>query len=241
MAKENEIILRIRTQQDGSVKASIQETEKLKKSTEGLSGAKDKGTEAGKKFHKQEKSLYQTNLSSAKGFSKMKETMTGGGSSSLVAAYATLAANVFAATAAFNALRTAAQVQTLTEGFTRLANESGRSAEVIASNLREIAQNALSMEEALRASSLAISSGFSTQQLEELTLVATNASLALGRNLGDSVDRLIRGVAKLEPEILDELGIMVRLDTAVENYAAQINKSASSLTDFERRQAFLNE
>ena len=56
----------------------------------------------------------------------------------------------------------------------------------------------------------------------------------------DSIDRLFRGVAKLEPEILDELGILVRLDTAVTEYAASLNKSATQLTDAERRQAFLN-
>ena len=33
---------------------------------------------------------------------------------------------------------------------------------------------------------------------------------------------LTRGAIKLEPEILDELGIMVRLDDAVENYADSI-------------------
>jgi tetratricopeptide (TPR) repeat protein len=70
--------------------------------------------------------------------------------------------------------------------------------------------------------------------------VARNASISLGRNLGDSIDRLFRGVAKLEPEILDELGILVRLDTAVENYAAKLGKAATDLSDFERRQAFLN-
>ena len=93
----------------------------------------------------------------------------------------------------------------------------------------------------MRASAIAVTSGFSTTQLEKLAEVGKNASIALGRNLGDSVDRLTRGVAKLEPEILDELGIMVRLDTAVRRYAATIGKTATELTDFERRQAFLNE
>ena len=239
---ENKVLIELIISEKGSKATLVQkETEKLSKSTDKVDKSRKKLNKTTDNTNKREKALYQTNLSSAKGFSKMKETMGGGGSSGLVAAYATLAANVFAATAAFNALRQAAQVQTLVEGFTVLANESGRTATVVAEGLREIAQGALSMEEALRASSLALSSGFSTAQLEELTQVATNASLALGRNLGDSVDRLIRGVAKLEPEILDELGIMVRLDTAVENYAASIGKSASALTDFERRQAFLNE
>ena len=55
----------------------------------------------------------------------MKETM-GSGSSGLVGAYATLAANVFAATAAFNALRGKQLRYKHLEGFTFLGNTSGR-------------------------------------------------------------------------------------------------------------------
>ena len=222
------------------LKVVAKDTEKLAKNTKKAGDEIAKTDKKAKDFDKQNKALYQSNLSTAKGFSKMKETM-GSGSSGLVGAYATLAANVFAATAAFNALRQAAQVETLAEGFNFLANTSGRTSELIANNLREITGNALSLEGALRASAIAVTSGFSTTQLEKLAEVGKNASIALGRNLGDSVDRLTRGVAKLEPEILDELGIMVRLDTAVRRYAATIGKTATELTDFERRQAFLNE
>ena len=223
------------------LKVVAKDTEKLAKNVDKVDKAQSKADKSGNKYHKQQKAIHQSNLSSAKGFSKMNETMGSGGSSGLVGAYATLAANVFAATAAFNALRTAAQVETLAEGFNFLANTSGRTSEVIAGNLKEITGNALSMEGALRASAIAITSGFSTQQMEKLAEVGKNASIALGRNLGDSIDRLIRGVAKLEPEILDELGIMVRLDTATRRYAATLGKTATELTDFERRQAFLNE
>ena len=65
------------------------EQKKTKKSTEDVS-------KSHAKYDKQNKSVYQGNLSSAKSFSKMKETI-GGGSSGLVQAYATLAANVFSA------------------------------------------------------------------------------------------------------------------------------------------------
>ena len=58
--------------------------------------------------------------------------------------------------------------------------------------------------------------------------------------MGDAMDRLVRGTAKLEPEILDELGIMVRLDDAVRDYAAQLGVAKESMTQFQRRQAFLN-
>ena len=176
---------------------------------------------------------------STKSFSKMSQTI-GTGSSGLVGAYATLAANVFAASAAFNALRSAAQVETLARGFDFLAAQVGRSGEKISGTLRDITNQALSFEDATRASAVAITAGFSTENIERLGNVARNASISLGRNLGDSIDRLFRGVAKLEPEILDELGILVRLDTATENYAASLGKAATDLSDFERRQAFLN-
>ena len=45
----------------------------------------------------------------------------------------------------------------------------------------------------------------------------------------------------LEPEILDELGLFIRLDDAASKYAATLGKTANELTNTERRAAFLNE
>lgn len=237
---DNKIIIEILTDDKGTAKKAQLKQKDLQSQVKKTGDQYKKTGKQAQDYNKKEKALYQSNLSTAKGFSKMKETM-GSGSSGLVGAYATLAANVFAATAAFNALRGAAQVQTLIEGFTFLGNAAGQTSLQIANGIREITDNAVSLEIALRSSAIALTSGFNTDQIAELAEVAKNASIALGRNMADSMDRLFRGVAKLEPEILDELGIMVRLDTAVTKYAAQLGKSATALTDFERRQAFLNE
>jgi hypothetical protein len=220
--------------------------EVVQKQQEKLSKGIDKTTESHKKLDKQQKTTYgrqeqgliQT-ANGTKNFSKLAGSI-GNDRSGLVGAYAALAANIFAATAAFNALRSAAQVDTLIQGFTFLSNAAGVSGLQIAEGLRNVTDNAISLEESLRASSIAITSGFNPEQIQRLGEVARNASIALGRNLGDSIDRLFRGVAKLEPEILDELGILVRLDTATKEYGASIGKTSEELTDFERRQAFLN-
>jgi hypothetical protein len=60
------------------------------------------------------------------------------------------------------------------------------------------------------------------------------------KDLNDSFDRLTRGAAKLEPEILDELGIIVRIDKAVADYAARVGKGVKELSLWERQQAFVN-
>ena len=222
-----------------NISVVAKDTERLGKAIDNTEKKQNKADKTQKNYYnRQEKGVIGV-ANSTKSFSKMSQTI-GTGSSGLVGAYATLAANVFAATAAFNALRSAAQVETLARGFDFLAAQVGRSGEQISGTLREITNQALSFEDATRASAVAITAGFSTENIERLGQVARNASISLGRNLGDSIDRLFRGVAKLEPEILDELGILVRLDTAVENYAAKLGKAATDLSDFERRQAFLN-
>jgi len=190
-------------------------------------------------YNKREKALYQSGLSASKGFSKMNQTI-GGGSSGLVGAYATLAANVFAATAAFQVLKEAAAFENLISGLEAVGAAAGRNLTFASEKLVEVSGFALSTERAMRSMALGVSSGFSTEQMEKLTTVARGASLALGRDMGDAMDRLTRGAAKLEPEILDELGIMVRLDDATERYATTIGKSVGQLSQFERRQAFLN-
>ena len=239
---DNKVLIELQVIQKGDSLSIIQkDTDKLAKTQDNLDKKQKKVGKSSETVIKGQKGIHQANLSSSKGFSKMNQMLDGGGGSSgLVAAYATLAANVFAATAAFNAFRGAAAFQQLGEGFTFMANQAGRTMDLVVERLKEVSGEALSTEQALQGASLAISAGFSTDDLEKLTKVAKGASLALGRNLSDAFDRLTRGAIKLEPEILDELGIMVRLDDATDAYAASIGKTSDQLTQFQRQQAFVN-
>lgn len=189
-------------------------------------------------FNTQSKGVIGT-ANSTKSFSKLASTI-GSGNGGLVGAYATLAANVFAVTAAFNALQSAAQVEQIERGLIALGNRTGQTLTVFADGLKEITGNAISTEQALRSTAQVVSAGFSGAELERLGRVATDVSFALGRSMTDSMDRLTRGVIKLEPELLDELGIMTRLGDATSAYAAELGKSQNSLTRAERSQAFYN-
>ena len=239
MAK-NQIIFEIDVK-TGQLTKATQNIKKNTKSIEEQEKTQKKATKTSNNYDKQNKSLYQSNLSSAKSFSKMNQTIGGsGGSGALVASYAVLAANVFAVTAAFNTLRAAAASEKLAEGLVAFSNSSGQSLDLVAKKLQETTGHAVSFDMAMRTAALSTSAGFGVAEMEGLTRVAKGASLALGRDMGDALDRLTRGAIKLEPEILDELGIMVRLDDATENYAATLGKSATQLTRFERQQAFMN-
>ena len=181
-----------------------------------------------------------TRKAEGRNFSGLAGMAGGGGGGSLVAGYAEIAANIFAITAAFQALSDAAKVEQLTQGLELMGARGGVALKSVAKDLREVTGSAISTADAMRVVAQASSAGLGQDEITRLGKVARGASLALGRDMSDSMDRLTRGAIKLEPELLDELGIMVRLDQAVKTYAEQNDKAASSLTLTERRQAFLN-
>lgn len=171
----------------------------------------------------------------ARDFAKESQGLGG-----LVRLYATVAANLFAVGAAFNALKEAMNTTNMVEGLNQLGATSGQSLGTLAKNLATASGGALSLRDSMEATAKATSAGMSAKQLMQLGSVARSASQALGLSMTDAVSRLTRGITKLEPELLDELGIFTKIDKATEDYARSVGKSAGALTDFERRQAFAN-
>jgi hypothetical protein len=236
-----------------NIKLVQRDIEELGSSVNKTSMAEEKNTKAKKdnkkatddlaagsqNYNRGQKGVAGATANSTKAFSKQRDAI--GGSNGLVAAYATVAATLFAATAAFGALRRASQVEQLESGLAALGATSGIAMRTLSTGLAEATGNAISLEQAMRSTAQIVSAGLDPSSIEEFGNAARNISVALGRNVTDSLDRLTRGISKLEPELLDELGLFVRVDEAVEKYAQSLGKSASELTNFERRIAFQNE
>jgi hypothetical protein len=203
-----------------------------KKAAAGLEGLAKGASTADRNL----KGAAQTSSNGTKNFSKMAQGMGG-----LVGVYATLAAQAFAVSAAFNFLKSAMDFKNLIEGQKALGAVTGVAYKTISNSVVEATNGQLKYAEAAKAAAIGTASGISPTQLARLGTAAKNASLALGRDLGDSFDRLIRGVTKAEPELLDELGIILRLDNATSKYGLKIGKAASELNEFERSQAVANE
>lgn len=195
----------------------------------------DQVGKATERVGRQQTRLGQASASAGRQFSAQATGLGG-----LVSAYAGAAATVFAITAAFQALNQAAQTAQVVEGLNALATTVGTTGSEILKRSQEVTRGLVSIRETAESVNIGLSAGFNQDQILELQKVSLGASRALGRTLTDALTRVTRGAAKLEPELLDELGIFVKIDPAVEAYAAKLNKTASSLTDFERRQAFVN-
>ena len=182
------------------------------------------------------KGAAQASANGTKNFSKMGQGMGG-----LVGVYATLAASAFALSAAFQFLKGASDFRNLLEGQKALGAVTGVAYKSITNSVIAATDGQLKYAEAAKAAAIGTASGLSPDQLTRLGAAAKTASVALGRDLGDSFDRLIRGTTKAEPELLDELGIILRLEAATEKYGLQIGKAAGDLNAFERSQAVANE
>ena len=183
------------------------------------------------------KSLSNQTSNTTKAFSKQAQTISGG----LVPIYATLAAQVFAVSAAFRFFQEASDFRNLIAGQQAFGAMTGVMYKSLAKDIREATNAQISYTDASQAAAIGIASGLNATQLSQLGKAAADVSLVLGRDVTDSFQRLVRGVTKAEPELLDELGIVLRLDPALRNYAAAIGKTKDELNAFERSQAVAGE
>ena len=167
----NEVKLTLKVDDNGSLQIISAEAEKAASSTEKLDRATKKTNKTRKDHQKVEKGVGQMTSNTTKAFSKQTGAISGG----LVPAYAVLAANIFAITAAFGALQRAAQVDQLTAGLTALGRASGLAMQTLSSGLVEATGNALSLEEAMRSTALITSAGLDPSSIERFGEVARNA------------------------------------------------------------------
>jgi len=220
----------LRLDDGNTIELYTKKTKQAKKATDDLNRTEQT-------LNRNFKGASRQSSNTTKNFSKMAQGITGG----LVPAYATLAANIFAITAAFRFLKDAADLRILEQGQLEYSQRTGQSLAILTRQLQAATGAQLAFAEAAQAVAIGTAAGLSAQQINELGVVAKNASLMLGRDLTDSFNRLVRGAVKAEPELLDELGIILRLDTATEKYALSIGKAKNQLNIFEKSQAVVNE
>ena len=153
---------------DGSLKLLEGKLKNTKKATDNLS--RSEAT-----LNRNFKGASQQSSNTTKNFSKMAQGITGG----LVPAYATLAANIFAITAAFRFLQDAANYRILIEGQQEFATRTGDSLATVTRRLREATGGQLAFAEAAQSAAIGRAAGLSATQLSRLGTLAKNASIAL--------------------------------------------------------------
>ena len=220
---------------NGKMQKATLSAKKLRAALDDVDSAQERAGKSARTYDRNTKGAAKTTSNSTKEFSKMAQGMGG-----LVGAYATVAASVFALSAAFNFFKQAADLAALTSGQELFAARTGASMKLMTSNIQAATGGLVAFKDAAQAAAIGQAAGLTADQMERLGKVAKNAGTILGRDVTDSFNRLTRGAIKAEPELLDELGIIIRIDRASQDYARTINKNANDLTQFEKTQAVVN-
>jgi len=129
------------------------------------------------------------------------------------------------------------------ESFTGIAEASGIAGSEMLKALQSGSGGLISNIDMMKTYNLAaslVSSQFANELPNAMEFVG-KVSASTGEDMGFLMDSLVRGVGRLSPMILDNLGIQVDLNSAYATYAAELGKSASELTKTEQQTALMNQ
>ena len=131
----------------------------------------------------------------------------------------------------------AAKLGPIKEAFEGIAEASGESAEEVLKAFKVQSKGMVSNTDLMKNYNLASSlvSDTFANELPEAMGYLTKVAGATGEDMGFMMDSLVRGVGRLSPMILDNLGIQVDLTKAYDDYALSLGKSADELTKTEQQ------
>ena len=135
----------------------------------------------------------------------------------------------------------ASKVESLNTAFTTLSG-GAINASVAIDKLKDATNNTMSEMELFQQANNAMILGVTknSDEMAEMFDMAQRLGRALGRDAASSVESLVTGIGRQSRLMLDNIGIIVKSEEAYKKYALELKKSVKSLTDSEKRQAFLN-
>lgn len=138
--------------------------------------------------------------------------------------------------------KSAASFDVLRDSFNDLAASAGESGDAMLNSLRGASQGMIADQDLILAANRAMMLGVAqnSQQMVELLQVATVRGKAMGMSATDAFNDLVTGLGRMSPLILDNLGIVTGGEKVFDDYAKSLGRTASSLSDTEKKQALFN-
>lgn len=141
----------------------------------------------------------------------------------------------------FQFFKIAAEVDSITKAFSSLSSTVGAVSTTFLTKLRTAVRGTVSDLELMRITNNAVLLGVveTEEQFSELANVARRLGRAVGRGPTEAVDTLALGIGRQSRRILDNIGLIVRVEDAQKEYARSLGVSTAELTENEKRHAFL--
>lgn len=141
---------------------------------------------------------------------------------------------------AFDFAEAGAKIMALRRSFDNLARTYGASGKQILKELKAVSRGTVTTTNLIASANKALLLGIDPAKFVKLMEIARAASKATGDTITKSFEDITTGIGRQSRMILDNLGIIVKMEEANEKYAATLGIEASQLTDVQKKQAFLN-
>lgn len=143
----------------------------------------------------------------------------------------------------FDSLQDAQEIEGLTQSFQNLQQSIGQDAAQSIENLRVATRGLVGDLDLMRAANeavlLRVDDG--TGKFNDLAAAAIKLGQATGRTATQAIGDLTQGIGRQSRLILDNLGIVVRVEEAYRKYAESVGIATKDLTEFEKQVAFTAE
>jgi hypothetical protein len=126
--------------------------------------------------------------------------------------------------------------------FRDLAATAGQSSDEILDALKNASGGAISEYDLMLSANRAMMLGVAdtAEEMSSLLDIARRRGQAMGLSTSQAFNDIVTGLGRGSALILDNLGIVIDLEETYEQYAATLGKTASELTDIEKKQATVN-
>jgi alpha-D-ribose 1-methylphosphonate 5-triphosphate synthase subunit PhnG len=144
----------------------------------------------------------------------------------------------------FNTVLSGAQKADLFVSFSKQVSSAGLNVKSYYEELRQATEGLINMNSVQAAASKAIAAGNMelARAIPQLAQIAIGASYTSGElsKATENFDRLVLGILKGEPEIIDEVNVFIRAGNAVAKYAKETNQAREDISEYERQIVTLN-
>lgn len=134
----------------------------------------------------------------------------------------------------------AMKYEQLERGFHSMAEAQGKDAEKYLKKIKEVSHGTVAEAEIMQKANQAMLLGIDLETIVHMMEGAAIIAQATGQDVGYMFESLALGVGRQSRMLLDNLGIIVKVEEAQLNYANSIGVAVSELDDEQKKTAFLN-
>jgi len=124
--------------------------------------------------------------------------------------------------------------------FRNLAARQGQDADKMLAKMKELSGGTVSELEIMKQANNAILLGLPVDKFGDMVQIARGAAQATGESMQHMLNSITVGMGRQSKLVLDNTGIVFDLGKAYDEYGAKVNKGGAQLTDYEKKQAFIN-